>query len=145
LERANIRDALVVALFGICAPWLWFVLLALLAHIETPILAALFRSSMAQTKMVVSSYFFGFELFTAVVCAILIALPLGYLLRSQPILAWLQFVLVFWGTLAFAALVSDGPFDLSYVAAYPGVWLFLSASALLLVIGHKLKRRHAEA
>jgi hypothetical protein len=145
VDRADVRDALVVALFGVCAPWLWFVLLAILTHIEAPILAALFSATKTQSKAFVSSYFLGLDLFSALVGAILIGLPLGYLLRSHPIRGWLQFVLAFWSALAFAALFSDGPFDLSYVAAYPSAWLFLAMSAFLIIVGHKLRRRHAEA
>jgi hypothetical protein len=140
LMRATARDIFVIALFGVVSPWLWVFLLGLFAVFEVQILSAISRNLVFPSRTFVSSYLVGFDVIAAFLCAAAIALPLGYFLRSRPVWGWLQFSLFFWGILVVAALLSDEPFDLSYLYAHRDVWLFLGASALFIVVGHRLRR-----
>jgi hypothetical protein len=144
MRRATARDIFVIALFGVVSPWLWVFLLGLFAVFEVPLLSAISRNLVSLSRTFVASYLVGFDVFAALLCAAAIAIPLGYFLRSRPVWGWLQFVLFFWGTLVVAALLSDDPFDLSYLYAHRDVWLFLAASAVFVLAGYRLRRRRAE-
>jgi hypothetical protein len=144
MKRPAVRDLFVIVLFGVWAPWLWVYLMGVLAVFEVPVLSALSRGLVSLSKTFVSAYLLTFDVFAALVCGAAIALPLGYFLRGRPVWGWWQFALLFWVTLAVAAFFSDEPFDLSYLYAHRDVWLFLAASALFVVIGHKLRRRGPE-
>jgi hypothetical protein len=144
MKRATARDIFVIALFGIVSPWLWVFLLGLLAVFELQVLSAISRNLASLSRTFVTSYLVGFDVFAALLCGAAIALPLGYFLRSRPVWGWLQFALFFWGILVVAALLGDDPFDLSYLYAQRDVWLFLAASALFMVVGHRLRRHPRE-
>jgi hypothetical protein len=144
MRRASARDIFVIALFGVVSPWIWIALLGVFAVLEVPVLSAISRNLGSLSRTFVFSYLVGFDVFAALLCAAVIALPLGYFLRSRPVWGWLQFALLFWGILIVAALLSDEPFDVSYLYAHRDVWLFLAASAVFVVVGHRLMRRRAE-
>jgi hypothetical protein len=142
--QATVRDVFVIALFGVSSPWLWVYLVGLFAVFEVPLLSAISRNLVSVSKTFVFSYLVGFDVLAALLCGAAVALPLGYFLQARPIWGWLQFALIFWGTLAGAALLSEEPFDLSYLYAHRDVWLFLAASALFIVVGHRLRRHPRE-
>jgi hypothetical protein len=144
MMRATARDIFVIALFGVVSPWLWVFFLGLLAGFEVQILSAVSRNLVSLSRTFVASYLVGFDVIAALLCGAAIALPLGYFLRSRPVWGWLQFALFFWGILIVAALLGDEPFDLSYLYAHRDVWLFLAASALFVMVGHKLGRHRVE-
>jgi hypothetical protein len=143
-RRVAARDIFLIALVGVISPWLWVALLGLFAVFEAPILSAISRNLESLSRTFVFSYLIGFDVFAALLCGAVIALPLGYFLRSRPVWVWLQFALLFWGTLVVAAFLSQEPFDLSYLYAHRDVWLFLAASALFIVVGHRLRRHPGE-
>ena len=144
LDRiARPRDIFVIALFGVVSPWLWVALLGFCALFEASILSAI-SHHLELSRTFVFSYLIGFDVLAALLCGAVIALPLGYFLQSRPLRVWLQFALLFWGTLVVAAFLSDELFDLSYVYAHRDVWLFLAASAFFVVLGHRLRRHRAK-
>ncbi len=138
------RDFAVVALFGLGSPWAWVLLSGLLAIAEAPVLAALSRV-IPLSKSWMSWYLTGYGVIVALLCAVVIALPLGLVVRRPPWLVWLQFALMFWIALALAAWLAPEPVALSVFYAHPNAWLFLGASALLIMLGRKLGQRRANA
>ena len=140
----TVRDGVVIALFGLGSPWAWAMLSGLLGIAQGPVLAAM-SHAMPLPRTSMSWYLAGYSVIAALLCAVVIALPLGFLVRRPPWLVWLPFALLFWIALAVGTWLSPEPFDLSVFYAHADAWLFLAASALLIVLGRKLGQRRANA
>jgi hypothetical protein len=144
MQRANVGDFVLMALFGLGSPWLWVLLAGALAVAEVPVLELL-SPVMPLNKVSLPLYLISYDIVAALLCAVIIALPLGYLVRQQPWRVWLQFLSLFWIALFVAALLTPEPVDLSPIYAHISVWLFLAASACFIVLGHKWRRHRVEA
>lgn len=147
MPRVYMRDILVAIFFGGVAPYLWIGAVALSAiMVQAPFLSTISRDfSPALLKIWVSSYFALFGFLTSFICAAIVALPLGYLLRGAYQLAWLIFALIF-------LAVSIGPgiwqHDMEGVLGFFKtfeMWVFLLGSALFLFLGKRWHQRRARA
>jgi hypothetical protein len=128
MRRAPARDVVVIALFGVISPWLWGFLLGLLAVFEVQVLSAISHSLVSLNRTLVFSYLVGFDVFAALLCGAAVALPLGYFLQARPIWGWLQFALIFWGTLAAAAFLVTTPLTCR-ISMLTGMYGFSSPQA----------------
>jgi hypothetical protein len=144
VHRGNVRDFLLIALFGLGSPWLWVLLLGAFAVAEVPVLQLL-SPVMPLNKVSLPLYLISYDIVAALLCAVILALPLGYLVRQQPWRVWLQFFSLFWIALFAAAFLTPEPVDMSPIYAHLSVWLFLAASACFIVLGHKWRRLRAQA
>lgn len=142
--RVDLRDIGMTVLFGAASSWLWGSLIgALSAATQFPILVSLSREFGARVTPWVPAYMFAWEIIGGGLCALVIALPLGYLLRQHIWPMWAIFATFFVGGLAVSALLGDDLSLFLLVFRFPGPWVFLAWSALFVVVGHRLRmHRH---
>jgi len=146
MRRSALRDIVTTVLFGLVAPTLWGSLLGLFgAFVELPLLAHLSRQFRPLSKSFVHGYMFSFEVLAALVCGCLIALPLGYLLRKYPFRHWLLFAILFLAGFFLPDLFESDSSFAWWGLTLPSLWLFLVASVLFTLLGHRLRTRREVA
>jgi len=140
------RDVLATVVFGAPSAWLWASLIGLLsAYTQFPLLVALSKEFGEHLKPWVPTFMFAWELLGSAMCAFIIALPLGYLLRGRVVPMAILFSLLFLSGLAISDFMQDEPSLFAFVLSFSGPWLFLAWSAAFIFFGHSLrKRKHVD-
>ncbi len=144
MRHVDFRDLGLTILFGVVSPYLWAGLIGVLsAATQLPLLASLSREFGPRIKPWVPTYMFAWEVVGGALCALVIALPLGFLLRRHIWPMWVLFAGLFLASLAISALLTEEPSIFFFVLTFPAPWVFLLWSALFVLVGHRLKmRRH---
>lgn len=136
------RDVLATIAFGAPSAWLWASLIGVLsAYTQFPLLVSLSKQYGEQIRPWVPAYMFVWELFASAVCALIIAFPLGYLLRGRVVPMAILYLSLFLGGLAIADFMQNEPSLLAFIFSFSGPWLFLVWSGAFICIGHSLRRR----
>jgi len=142
MSRPDLRDLSVAILFGVVAAPLWAGMIGFLsAFTQLPLLASLAREFGSGIKPWVPTYMLAWEVVGGAVCALVIALPLGYLLRRHVLAMWLLFALLFLAIFAWPSSYIDDAEPQFFALSYPGPWVFLAWSALFVRVGHRLRRQ----
>lgn len=143
MQRADVRDIILTVLVGAASPWIWASLIGVLGALTyMPPLISLAREFGPSIRPWLSTYEFIWEIIGGAVCALLVALPTGYLLRRNVLPLWVLFAALFLAGLTLSALGTEDPVIFFLVLSLPGPWIFLFWSAVFFFVGQLLRRRH---
>jgi hypothetical protein len=140
MKPLSFREMLLAILFGLGAPYLWTTLLGLSAvYFEMPMTHAMIREFGTSAKSHFNWITFGMDAMSALMIAILIATPFGFVLRNNRLRYWLLFLVFFIGELFVSAMLGRGLEGFSYIIGYSSLWLFLIASGIFIWFGGWLR------
>ena len=141
MNRAALRDVLIVSLAGLIAPSLWIGIWGLLvAYAWMPLIQAARPALQITDRAIVMSAHETFDIIVAAVLALLITIPIASVVRRNHVGLWFLFIACF----VVGSLLSPGrsvePELLTYFFSRPMVWAFVVLSALGFAVGKHLHR-----